>query len=638
MNATPPLPQLTVKAVVLGLILSALLAGANAYLGMFAGLTVAASIPAAVISMAVLRLWRNSNILENNMVQTIASAGESLAAGVIFTIPALVLLGYWRVFDYWWVTAIAGLGGLLGVLFTIPLRRTLIVEQKLAYPEGTATAEVLKVGDAPGRGALQLALAALLGAAVKLAETGFRLWSGTAQAATYVGSSTVAYVGTNLSPALLGVGYIVGLNVASLVFIGGAVSWYVAIPIYSTWYLPGDAGLAAQFAAGVPAADLAGAIWSTKVRYLGVGAMLIGGIWALLKLRKSIWSGIATSLRPAAARAAPVLDHRDQDVPLRIVLAGIVLFVVPIAALYYVIVGTFGVALAMTIVMVLAGFLFSAVSSYMSGLVGSSNNPVSGITIATILLTSMLLLAFLGEGSNSGPAAAIMVGAVVCCAAAIGADTMQDLRAGYLLGATPWRQQVGQALGVVAAVLVMAPILNLLQSAYGIGARTAEQPNALLAPQANLMASVARGVFGEGLPWAMIGWGVLVGALIIALDVYLERRRAAFRTPVLAVAIGIYLPLELSVPIFTGGLVSMLAARRKPAGSDAREPGGLLFAAGLITGEALIGILMAIPIVIASDPEVLALPWRLPSVAGVLAVAVAGALLYRVATSGSKAR
>jgi putative OPT family oligopeptide transporter len=437
---------------------------------------------------------------------------------------------------------------------------------------------------------------------------------------------------------LLGVGYIVGLNVASLVFIGGALSWYVAIPLYSTWYLAGDPALAAQFAAGAPAADLAGAIWSTKVRYLGVGAMLIGGLWALLKLRKSIWSGITTSLRTSQTRDVSVHDHRDQDVPLRIVLTGIVLFVVPIAALYYAIVGTLGIALAMTIVMVLAGFLFSAVSSYMSGLVGSSNNPVSGITIATILLTSMLLLALMGQGANSGPPAAIMVGAVVCCAAAIGADTMQDLRAGYLLGATPWRQQVGQSLGVVAAVLVMAPILNLLQSAYGIGVRTAEQPNALLAPQANLMASVARGVFGEGLPWAMIGWGVLVGVCIIALDVYLERRRARFRTPVLAVAIGIYLPLELSVPIFAGGLISMLAARRKPASSDSREPSGLLFAAGLITGEALIGILMAIPIVIASDPQVFALPWQLPTVAGVVAVAIAGGLLYRVATNGSRAR
>jgi putative OPT family oligopeptide transporter len=637
-NGRAPLPQLTIKGVLLGLVLSALLAGANAYLGLFAGLTVAASIPAAVISMAVLRLWSDSNILENNMVQTIASAGEALAAGVIFTIPALVLLGYWDVFDYWWVTVIAGLGGLLGVLFTIPLRRPLIVDQQLPYPEGTATAEVLKVGDNPGRGALQLALAALLGAAIKFAETGFRLWPGTAQAATYVGGSSIAYAGTNLSPALLGVGYIIGLNVAALVFIGGSISWYVAIPIYSTWFLDSDPALAAQLAAGTSATDLAGAIWRTRIRYLGVGAMLIGGIWALLKLRASIWSGIRTSMVATPKRNSVVVDDRDRDVPLKFVFAGIVLFVIPISALYYTIVGTLGIALAMTLVMVVAGFLFSAVSSYMAGLVGSSNNPVSGITIATILVTSLLLLALMGRGANSGPAAAIMVGAVVCCAAAIGADTMQDLRAGYLLGATPWRQQVGQALGVMAAVFVMAPVLNLLQSAYGIGVRTPEQPNALLAPQANLMASVARGVLEGGLPWGMIGLGVVVGAAIIALDVYLERRRAVFRTPVLAVAIGIYLPLELAVPIFAGGLVAFFASRRRPAGADAREPGGLLFAAGLITGEALIGILMAIPIVLSGDAEVFALPWKLPTVAGLLAVVVVATLLYRVATSAHAKR
>jgi putative OPT family oligopeptide transporter len=637
-NGRAPLPQLTIKGVLLGLVLSALLAAANAYLGLFAGLTVAASIPAAVISMAVLRLWRDSNILENNMVQTIASAGEALAAGVIFTIPALVLLGYWDAFDYWWVTVIAGLGGLLGVLFTIPLRRPLIVDQQLPYPEGTATAEVLKVGENPGRGALQLALAALLGAAIKFAETGFRLWPGTAQAATYVGGSSIAYAGTNLSPALLGVGYIIGLNVAALVFIGGSISWYVAIPIYSTWFLDSDPALAAQLAAGTSATDLAGAIWGTRIRYLGVGAMLIGGIWALLKLRASIWSGIRTSLIATPKRGSVVVDDRERDVPLKFVLAGIVLFVIPISALYYAIVGTLGIALGMTLVMVVAGFLFSAVSSYMAGLVGSSNNPVSGITIATILATSLLLLALMGRGANSGPAAAIMVGAVVCCAAAIGADTMQDLRAGYLLGATPWRQQIGQALGVVAAVFVMAPVLNLLQSAYGIGVRTPEQPNALLAPQANLMASVARGVLEGGLPWGMIGLGVVVGAAIIALDVYLERRRAVFRTPVLAVAIGIYLPLELAVPIFAGGLVAFFASRRRPAGTDARGPGGLLFAAGLITGEALIGILMAIPIVLSGDAEVFALPWKLPTVAGLLAVVVVGILLYRVATSAHAKR
>ncbi len=259
-SAAPPgplLPQLTLKAIVLGVVLSAVLAGANAYLGLFAGLTVSASIPAAVISMAVLKLFKQSNILENNIVQTAASAGESLAAGVIFTIPALVILDYWSVFDYWWVTVIAGLGGILGVLFTVPLRRSLIVEQQLTFPEGVATAEVLKVGESPSRGARLLAVAGLVGGLTKIAETGLRLWSGTAQAAAYAGQSTIAYVGTNLSPALLSVGYIVGLNIAVLVFVGGALSWYVAIPLYSTFLLDSDPELAAQFAAGLPAAELA---------------------------------------------------------------------------------------------------------------------------------------------------------------------------------------------------------------------------------------------------------------------------------------------------------------------------------------------------------------------------------------------
>jgi putative OPT family oligopeptide transporter len=345
-----------------------------------------------------------------------------------------------------------------------------------------------------------------------------------------------------------------------------------------------------------------------------------------------LWAGIRAGFR-AAPDTSTARDHREQDVPLKLVAAGILLFALPIAALYYAIVGALGVAMAMTIVMLLAGFLFSAVSSYMAGLVGSSNNPVSGITIATLLVTSLLLLLLMGRGAANGPAAAIMVGAVVCCAAAIGADTMQDLRAGFLLGATPWRQEVGQALGVVAAVLVMAPILNLLESAYGIGVRSAEQPNALLAPQATLMASVARGVLEGGLPWNMIGLGVLVGAAILALDVYLERRKASFRTPVLAVAIGIYLPLELAVPIFIGGLISFAASRRHKTAGAATAPRGLLFAAGLITGEALVGILMAIPIVVSGDPAVFAVPWQVPVFVALLVVVAVGALLYRAAVA-----
>lgn len=619
--------QLSAKAIVLGIVLSALLAGANAYLGLFAGLTVSASIPAAVISMAVLKLFRDSNILENNIVQTAASAGESLAAGVIFTFPALVILGYWDVFDSLWVTAIAGLGGLLGVLFTVPLRRSLIVEQKLAYPEGTATAEVLRAGSGETRGAKLLGIAAVVGALTKLAETGFRLWPATAQSATYAGTSTIAYVGTNLSPALISVGFIVGLNIAVLVFLGGAISWFVAIPIYSTFFLDSDPALAAEFAGGTAAADLAFAIWTTKIRYLGVGAMLVGGIWALVSMRGSLVSGIKRGLEAHSA-TGPV-DHTDHDTPMRWVLSGIVIFVLPIAVLYYAILPSLGVALAMTLVMVVAGFLFSAVAGYMAGLVGSSNNPVSGITIATILFTSLLLLGLLEPGETAGPAAAVMVGAVVCCAAAIGGDNLQDLKAGYLLGATPWRQQLMQAVGVVAAVLVMAPILNLLLEAYGIGAPTPEHPGSLLAPQATLMASVAEGVFRGGLPWGMVGAGAGIGVLIILLDETLRVRGARWRMPVLAVAVGIYLPLELSVPICVGGLIAHFAGARQSETASGR--GGMLFAAGLITGEALIGILMAVPIVIWDDPDVLALDLSLPVWIGIAAVAASAFALARVA-------
>ncbi|MGI9257258.1 MAG: OPT family oligopeptide transporter, partial [Gammaproteobacteria bacterium] len=414
MAAATPLPQLTVKAILLGLVLSMVLAGANAYLGLFAGMTVSASIPAAVISMAILKMFKDSNILENNIVQTAASAGESLAAGVIFTLPALVILGYWNVFEYGWVTIIAGLGGLLGVMFTIPLRRSLIVEEQLMYPEGTATAEVLKVGDAPSQGAKFLAIAALLGAATKFAETGLRLWAGTAHAATYVGSSTIAYVGMNLSPALISVGYIVGLNIAVLVFLGGAISWFAAIPVFSTFFLEANPGLAAQFAGGANATDLAFAIWTSQIRYLGVGAMLVGGIWALISMRGSLVSGIVSGLRAELPSTAGGYDHTKHDTHMKFVLIGVAIFVLPIFAVYQTIVGTVGVALAMTLIMVITGFLFSSVAAYMAGLVGSSNNPISGITIATILMTSLLLLWLMGGDALAGPAAAIMVGAVVC--------------------------------------------------------------------------------------------------------------------------------------------------------------------------------------------------------------------------------
>lgn len=621
MAATPPLPQITIRAIILGGALSVVLAGANAYLGLFAGLTVSASIPAAVLSMAVLRLFGRSNILENNIVQTTASAGEALAAGVIFTIPALVILGHWKVFDNLWVAAIAGLGGLLGVLFTIPLRHALIVEERLRYPEGTATAEVLKAGGRGG-GVRPLAWAAGLGALWKFAETGLRLWQGSVQAAGFLGNGIIAYIGANLSPALLGVGYIVGLNIALMVFAGGAISWYLAIPIYGALFLDAAPTLAAQAESG--AAGLAHAVWTAKVRYLGVGAMLTGGIWTLLSMRRSLFSALRGGLDRTLARAGYSAPPTERDLPMQFVLGGIVLLVAPLFILYLITVSSPGAALAMTAIMVVTGFLFSSVAAYMSGLVGSSNNPVSGVTIATILLAALLLAALLGRGAPAGPVAAIIIGAVICCAAAIAGDNLQDLKAGHIVGAAPWRQQLMQGVGVLCAMLVMAPILNLLLTAYGIGAPTQQHPNPLPAPQATLMASVAQGVFGGGLPWAMVAVGAAIGLVIILIDELLKRRNG-WRAPVLAVAVGLYLPITLAVPIAIGGILAYSAGRLQGRGSGRA---GMLFAAGLITGEALIGILLAAPIVVSGRSDVLALPFSFGSPGAMAAFLAVAAALY----------
>jgi putative OPT family oligopeptide transporter len=633
-------PQLTFRAVALAIVLAMILAAANTYLGLFAGMTIASAIPAAVVSMAVLRALGGGGILENNIVQTGASAGSSIASGVIFTIPALVILGYWQDFKYSWVLAIAGLGGILGVLFSVPLRRALIVEQKLAFPEGQAAAEVLKAGENPSQGIRILALSALGGAFAKLAAaSGLKLIPDAAASAGFFGKY-LGYFGTNLSPALIGVGYIVGLNVGIVVLAGAMLSWNIAIPLYVAAALPGNAELA-QAAAGLPAEDIAGLIWSKQIRYLGVGAMLVGGLWALVSLRHSLASGIKSGLAAARASAAgTVVAHTEQDLPMKWVLVGIMLFTLPLLALYQVIVGTLAVSLPMTVIMIVAGFLFCSVSAYMAGLVGSSNNPVSGITIATILFSAVMLLLMMGKDSTIGPVAAVMIGAVVCCAACIAGDNLQDLKCGYIVGATPWRQQVMLAVGAVSSALVMAPVLNLLADAYGIGVATEAKPNALAAPQANLMASVSKGLFGGQLPWDMIAIGAVIGIAIIVLDEVLKARGAKFRTPVLAAAVGIYLPLELMTPIFIGGVIAHLVERRlrakgaDEAGLERANRKGLLFAAGMITGEALMGIGIAIPIVSSGSADVLALPesMRFGEGLGLAVVAVLAFWLYRTAS------
>ncbi len=645
--AAVSLPEITVKAVFLGIVLSAVLAGANAYLGLFAGMTVSASIPAAVVSLAVLRLFRRSNILENNIVQTAASAGEALAAGVIFTIPALLLINYWTTFDYWQTTSIAAVGGLLGVLFTIPLRRALIEGARLRFPEGVATGEVLKIGSrasaetgveaagSPTKGFRMLLGAAVLGGAVKVCESGLRLWAEAFEGAIFLGRS-VFYMGINLSPALIAVGFIIGLNTAVVVFLGGVLGWLVLMPLY---------GIIVGTPDGQSAMQSVNAIWSGQIRFVGIGGMLVGGLWTLVQLRSPILTSLrrlldvysATRLTESGTSHMSVpRTERDASFPWIVVLFAA--SVIPMVFLYRGVVGESLVAVVMTLVMVVAAFLFSAVAAYMSGLVGSSSNPISGVTIATIMLAALLLLLIMGRGHPAGPAAALLIGAVVCCAAAMGGDNLQDLKTGHIVGATPWKQQVMQVIGVLTAALVIAPILALLQAKYGIGEVTLDHPQPLSAPQATLMASLAQGVFGKGLPWHLVGLGAVIGIATIWIDRLQEARGAALRFPVLAVALGFYLPLKLSATILLGGLIAALARRMTPHSGKAGTHGGLLFAAGLVTGEALMGIFLALPIALISFwPSLGTDPLRLFDVPplgpwpGVLVIGGVAVLLYRAA-------
>ncbi len=603
--------EITIRSIIISVVITAALAGANAYLGLKVGMTVSASIPAAVISMGILTLLRRrdeqgTNIHENNMVQTAASAGESLAAGVIFTIPALILLGHWQQFNYLQVALIAGLGGLLGALFCIPLRRAFIVESKeLKFPEGLATAEVLTEGEKGGAGAKTIAVGAAIGAVFKFLQSALHVWGEALEGAKVVAGKWIGYAGTNLSPALIGVGYIVGLNIGALVLIGGVISWTIGIPVYAL--LNPDIVIGGETISSMMADDPANAawtIWSKKIRYLGVGSMATGGLFALLNLWKPVVNGIRSGFAVYKSMGdgdKTEIDRQQQDIPMPWVLGGIAVLALPLFFYYWEIIDRPGIALAMTAIMLAAGFVFASVAAYMAGLVGSTNNPISGVTIATLLFTSFVLLFLMGK-SELAPAAAIFVGGVVCCAAAIAGDTLQDLKCGNLVNATPWKQQVMEFLGVIIGAACIPLVLKLLHGTYGIGtdAHLPEelQGHALAAPQASLMASVTKGILdpnADALPWNLVGLGAAIAVVIIIIDKSLEAKKSAFRAPVLAVAVGIYLPIELAVPIFAGGCLNHLVKSRsaKPRGEGLETDNGVLIASGLITGEALMGILIA---------------------------------------------
>ncbi len=621
--------EFTVKALILGAVLSMILAAANAYIGLLVGLTVSASIPAAAVSMGVLRMFRRSTILENNMVQTAASAGEALVAGIIFTIPALVMMKAWAGYEYGPMVAIGVLGGILGVAFTVPLRRALIVEARLAFPEGQATAEVLKTGgverdrdlDTSGEadtGFKRLLQAAGIGAVFKFVESGVGLLAGNvATTQSWLAGKYLFLGNISISPALIGVGYIVGINIASLIFIGGAIGTLIGVPLNwafnhaaimtATGIDPGTAW--SQLDANQWGA-LAGQSWQ-DCRRVGVGAMMIGGLWSLISLARPLVDGVRSSIQAYrdTRDGGKAALRTEFDTPINYVFIVVLLSTVPLFLIFNFALAEYPDRLmisgVMTVLMLVFGFIFSSVAGYMAGLVGSSNNPISGVTIATVIVSALILLQLMGSqgiAGTLGPIAVIYLAGLICSSAAIAGDNMQDLKCGHVVGATPWRQQVFQVIGVVAAAVVIPFILQLLDNQYGIG-RPSPNPEAipnsvLAAPQASLMYALASGIFGAGIEWNFIIMGFALAIVLIVLDKIQEKRGSTFRFPVLAVAVGVYLPLGLSVPIFVGGVIAWLVKRRSAGLDEAqwtkRASLGLLVASGLITGEALMGVLVAL--------------------------------------------
>lgn len=572
-------PEFTVTSIIMGIFLAIVFGAANAYLGLRVGMTVSASIPAAVISMGVIRvIMKKNSILESNMVQTIGSAGESLAAGAIFTMPALFLWAEEGLCDMpslVEITLIALCGGILGVLFMIPLRNALIVKEHatLLYPEGTACADVLLAGEEGGSNASTVFSGMGFAAIFKFIVDGIKVIPADIAAAF---RSFKGEIGLEVYPALLGVGYIVGPKIASYMFVGSLVGWMVIIPMIclfgvDIWMYPADAGttIGQLYEAGGAAA-----IWSSYVKYIGAGAIATGGIISLIKSLPLIVTTFRDSMKSMKDGKNVSSARTAQDLPMGIVLAGIVVMSVIIWLVPAIPVNILGALL-----IVVFGFFFATVSSRMVGLIGSSNNPVSGMAIATLLIATITIKAT-GDSGITGMMGAIAIGSVICIIAAIAGDTSQDLKTGFLLGATPKKQQIGELIGVVASGLAIGGVLYLLNAAWGYGG--AEVP----APQATLMKMIVEGIMGGELPWNLVFIGVF---LALGLEI--------LRIPVMPFAIGLYLPIYLNASIMVGGVVRMFMDGRKNVDAKTKErqaTDGTLYCAGMIAGEGLVGILLAI--------------------------------------------
>ncbi len=650
--ASVSLPEITWRAVILGTLLTIILAAANAFLGLKVGTTVSASIPAAVISMGILRFFKNSNILENTMVQIMASVGEALTAGIAFILPALIILHVWDGFNYWQTVIVGLLGGYLGVIFTIPLRRALLQDKTLRYPEAVAIGNVLKASATREAGDLNSLIGGgFVGALIALFQSGFQILTDSFQYWAKIGSTVLGF-GVGMSPALIAAGYIVGVNVAVSLLVGIAIGWLAGVPVLAYFYGAPDANTANQIAMDM---------WRSHIRYIGVGTMLVGGLWTLCTLFKPVLQSMMASvksLREIRLGNKAVDIRTERDIPITYVLGATLVLLIPIFLLIAcsIIPDSFGLSHAFryaisafsTLYILVGGFVFCSVMAYFAGLIGSTNSPVSGLLVCALLVICLILLTCFGLQSELGTVVAIGSMVIIGAALSISNDTMQDLKVGQIVGATPWKQQAMLFLGVTVSAFVIPPILQLLYNAYGIGGvfpRPDMNPAQMLAaPQAGLMAVVAKGVFTNQLQWVMIGIGAGVAVICIIIDEYLKKNHGT-RLPVLAVGVGIYLPLDSSVPVVIGGFLSHLINVRidhlYPRGqadqekkSNKHKHRGLLLCCGIVAGASLMGVILAIPFAIKQSSDALRLmPDQYMPLAGVLGLFVTFLLcawIYRV--------
>lgn len=624
--ATERVTEFSVRVIILAIILTVLLATSNAYLALKLGILTSASIPAAIISMGILRFFKNSTILENNLVQTAASAGEAVAGGIVYTIPALIIIGYWHHFDYLTNFFIALCGGILGVLFSIPLRRILVNERALKFPEGRAIAEVLK-SSAEKSGIKDIFIGAALGGVIELLQIGLKViassWS-----SWFVVKRSLFGVGAGFSATLIGAGYLIGHDMAISLFLGAIISWLFALPILSQFY--------PEFLMHYPTSEAASLLWSSQLRYLGIGAMLFAGLWTFIQLARPLMKSIQTSFRDFKLKRRAdkeVLLRTDQDIPMPYIfigvgLIGVVLFLffkfnfplgqAGLEANY----GPMVILLAVIYVLFI-GFLFSVITAYFSGMVGVTASPGSSVIIAGMLFAAWLLLTAIdhllplplsAQQIQAAEAITIIIGSVITGIAAIANDNTQDLKVGQLVGATPWKQQVMLLLGVLVSSLVIPPVMQVLFNVYGI-AGVMPHPGmdlsqSLPAPTAALMAAVTEAVFRNTLPWATMCFGAFVILLAIVLNRVLQLKRY-FNLSVLGIAIGMYLPLSSSFPLFIGGLIALWVEKRMarsaftPEDAMPRKQRGTLIACGLVAGSALVDVVLAIPFSILQSPDAL---------------------------------